>query len=379
MYSVGAAVLRPTLDVVRHNAVRSVYGVLAKKAAKKGPGFMTEDALAIREARKKKKEDAANKKYDPEFLMTGKEKRELKELEQLKQLKLDKEQRPKFTYPAEIMTGYIPLGPDTDHQARRKQQRKITKLKKQDKAMERAHRRHYLEVPLPTLHANYIQEPDGMRDLALTAIHYNVASDVLRQKGLLLTTPLNIRYKDGDFVHRGNIVSPATAQTRPSMFFKPGSDDTLYTMIMTTPDGNIFAYREEVLHWMACNIPGNKIDQGDEICPYLPPIPCEGTGYHRYAFVLLKQVARIEGVEPLPSRDLEKRSFITSDFIKKHELGLRGLAFYQAKWDASVGDVFDELGCGEPTYNLVKPHEVHLDPKQSQAIFKKRAYLRHKM
>ena len=72
-----------------------------------------------------------------------------------------------------------------------------------------------VEVPLPTLHANYIQEPDGMRDLALTAIHYNVASDVLRQKGLLLTTPLNIRYKDGDFVHRGNIVSPATVSSKP--------------------------------------------------------------------------------------------------------------------------------------------------------------------
>lgn len=28
---------------------------------------------------------------------------------------------------------------------------------------------------------------------------------------------------------------------------------------------------------------------GDEIIPYMPPIPYQGTGYHRYIFVLYRQ------------------------------------------------------------------------------------------
>ena len=76
----------------------------------------------------------------------------------------------------------------------------------------------------------------------------------------------------------------------------------------------------------------------------MPPIPCEGTGYHRYAFALLRQNSRIEGLETLPARDLKARTWSTGRFMSQHDLSIRGLAFFQAQWDLSVSDVFCELG-----------------------------------
>jgi hypothetical protein len=51
---------------------------------------------------------------------------------------------------------------------------------------------------------------------------------------------------------------------------------------------------EEYLHWMVGNIRGSDLATGDLLCEYLQPFPPSGTGYHRYAFVLYKQEARID-------------------------------------------------------------------------------------
>jgi phosphatidylethanolamine-binding protein (PEBP) family uncharacterized protein len=51
---------------------------------------------------------------------------------------------------------------------------------------------------------------------------------------------------------------------------------------------------EEYLHWMVGNIRGSDLSTGDLLCEYLQPFPPSGTGYHRYAFVLYKQEARID-------------------------------------------------------------------------------------
>lgn len=37
------------------------------------------------------------------------------------------------------------------------------------------------------------------------------------------------------------------------------------------------------------NIPGNRVAEGQETCPYLPPFPARGSGFHRCAFLLFKQ------------------------------------------------------------------------------------------
>lgn len=42
------------------------------------------------------------------------------------------------------------------------------------------------------------------------------------------------------------------------------------------------------------NIPGNRVTEGQETCPYLPPFPARGSGFHRFAFLLFKQDKRID-------------------------------------------------------------------------------------
>lgn len=37
------------------------------------------------------------------------------------------------------------------------------------------------------------------------------------------------------------------------------------------------------------NIPGNKVEHGEQIVNYLKPIPSRGIGYYRYIFLLYKQ------------------------------------------------------------------------------------------
>ena len=59
---------------------------------------------------------------------------------------------------------------------------------------------------------------------------------------------------------------------------------------MTNPDGHFTDENSEYLHWMIANIPGNSMESGQTIAEYLQPFPAYGTGYHRYIFVLYKQV-----------------------------------------------------------------------------------------
>ena len=76
-------------------------------------------------------------------------------------------------------------------------------------------------------------------------------------------------------------------------FELPKSDpdpNSLWTLVMTNPDGHLTDEKSEYLHWMVANIPANQIASGKTIASYLQPFPAFGTGYHRYIFVLYKQV-----------------------------------------------------------------------------------------
>ena len=92
----------------------------------------------------------------------------------------------------------------------------------------------------------------------------------------------------------GNIIKPREAATCPRVSFElPKSDpdpNSLWTLVMTNPDGHLTDEKSEYLHWMVANIPANRIGSGKTIASYLQPFPAFGTGYHRYIFVLYKQV-----------------------------------------------------------------------------------------
>jgi len=65
--------------------------------------------------------------------------------------------------------------------------------------------------------------------------------------------------------------------------------NTLYTLIMHDPDAVVGNY----FHWLAVNIPGNDIKNGDVLFKYKGPGPPKGSGKHRYIFLLYEQPERI--------------------------------------------------------------------------------------
>jgi len=49
-----------------------------------------------------------------------------------------------------------------------------------------------------------------------------------------------------------------------------------------------------LIYIFSTNIQGTSVLSGKEECPYLPPIPPQGSGYHRYVFAVYSHT------EPLP-------------------------------------------------------------------------------
>lgn len=49
----------------------------------------------------------------------------------------------------------------------------------------------------------------------------------------------------------------------------------------------------EICHWLVINIPGNKVADGQTIAEYIGSGPPEGSGLHRYIFLIFKQADKI--------------------------------------------------------------------------------------
>jgi large subunit ribosomal protein L38 len=99
-------------------------------------------------------------------------------------------------------------------------------------------------------------------------------------------------------LNEGNIIKPKEATACPKVSYAltgfESDPSSLWTLVMTNPDGHFTDENSEYLHWMVANIPGNNVESGKIIASYLQPFPAFGTGYHRYIFVLYKQVNILE-------------------------------------------------------------------------------------
>lgn len=98
------------------------------------------------------------------------------------------------------------------------------------------------------------------------------------------------------------------------------------------------------IYGFSTNIPNNDISKGDQIVPYLQPIPPKGSGHHRHVFVLYKQEKKLDlnSLKITDTTDLTKRTFSTFDFYRDHQDDMTpaGLAFFQSDWDDSLTDVY---------------------------------------
>ena len=247
--------------------------------------------------------------------------------------------------------------------------------KRQNAELERAARTGTLKVSPEEVSREHKSSGAALRDVKNAAELYGIFEDLFAEGSYFNpVVDLVIEYDlpDGDSVlpvFRGNVIKPAEAAEAPRVRFRcdESGDDSLWTLVLSNPDGCFTHENAECLHWMVSNIPnggGDDLSKGDLLCDYLRPLPPSGTGFHRMVFTLYKQKGRIdlsksEG-RPDQCRDLQERHFSTQKFLESHRnvLTPAGLAFFQSDWDSSLRRVFhDELNMREPKfeYDFVPP------------------------
>lgn len=233
--------------------------------------------------------------------------------------------------------------------------------------LEYAARHRQLKLELKDVKDKWLKE-HGPQHIRTIADHYGVYNDLFGVAFFYNTTPLYICYDyDEEFVtpvYYGNKIAPSEAALPPFVEYESPSD-ALWTLVMSSPDGDLQHNDKECLHWLIANIPGSDIHKGEHLCSYLQPFPPRGVGYMRYVFVLYKQSKRLDlgAYQRSPEcKSLSERTFSTLEFYRKHQQDLTpsSLCFFQSQWDTSVRSFFhDILQMKEPSYEFIQPPNYH--------------------
>ncbi|XP_039955596.1 protein D2-like [Bactrocera tryoni] len=157
---------------------------------------------------------------------------------------------------------------------------------------------------------------------------------------------LKVSYKNV-LAENGKELTPTQVATQPSIEWN-AENDAFYTIIMTDPDAPSRSNPKfrEFNHWLVTNIHGTDISSGDVLTAYVGSGPPQGTGLHRYVFLVYKQPAEIRFQETrVPKNSSQNRpNFSATKFAKKYKLGepIAG-NFFQAQWDEYVPTVHRQL------------------------------------
>ncbi|MEJ1269288.1 Fas (TNFRSF6) binding factor 1 [Cricetulus griseus] len=249
---------------------------------------------------------------------------------------------------------------------------------------ERAARLRTASIPLEEVRAEW-ERTSGPYHKQRLAEYYGLYQDLFHGATFVPRVPLHVAYAVGEEdlvpVYHGNEVTPTEASQAPEVTYE-ADKDSLWTLLLTnlgdavTVSGETDQKQKQLMVAAALqtlgptNIPGNRVAEGQETCPYLPPFPARGSGFQRFAFLLFKQDKPIdfsEDTRPSPCYQLARRTFRTFDFYKKHQEAMTpaGLAFFQCRWDDSVTHTFHELlDMREPVFEFVRPPPYH--PKQKR-------------
>ncbi|XP_036324301.1 protein D3-like [Rhagoletis pomonella] len=150
---------------------------------------------------------------------------------------------------------------------------------------------------------------------------------------------LEVSYPSGTKVELGKELTPTQVKDEPTVTWE-ADNDALYTLLMIDPDApsRVEPTYREILHWFVVNIPGNKVAEGQIVAEYIGSGPPEGTGLHRYVFLVFKQANKIEAQTFIPKTSIAGRlKMKTREYITKFNLGepIAG-NFYEAQYDDYV-------------------------------------------
>eukprot|EP01061_Rhynchopus_euleeides_P007183 TRINITY_DN16162_c0_g1_i2.p1 TRINITY_DN16162_c0_g1~~TRINITY_DN16162_c0_g1_i2.p1 ORF type:complete len:360 (+),score=159.31 TRINITY_DN16162_c0_g1_i2:233-1312(+) len=180
-----------------------------------------------------------------------------------------------------------------------------------------------------------------------------------------------------DSVYTGNVLEHSKTVSRPRVSIPSDEveEGSLYTLLMLCPDHPFRVQPEQghVLHWAVANVKaeGGRVDVaegGDEVLPYLMPLPSEDAGLLRYIFVLFKQDKKVD-VQKLSAEEAtlsERRGFFlhqaarpTSPVLHKAIQPVEAsiddepcaASFFHTSFDYPVMDYYMEHGLDEPMYH----------------------------
>ncbi|XP_015188690.1 PREDICTED: 39S ribosomal protein L38, mitochondrial [Polistes dominula] len=243
---------------------------------------------------------------------------------------------------------------------------------KKDSELEKSSRKLAINIDLQKAREVW-WETNGPEHTYRIAEHYGIYQHLYKDAFFYPVIQLQVNYDFGiedvlARVYTGNVIKPSEAKNQPTVNYNANSD-TLWTLLMTTPDGNFTDPSNEYCHWFIGNIPGNDIAKGEQLVNYLRPIPSRGIGYCRYIFVLYKQEKRIDYTKykkEQPCLNLLERNWNTLEFYKEHQdyLTPAGLAFFQSDWDQSLTDFYHyNLKMQEPVFEYDFP-EPYVKPQE---------------
>lgn len=101
----------------------------------------------------------------------------------------------------------------------------------------------------------------------------------------------------------------------------------------------------EINHWAVGNVLGNDLSSGLVLVGYRGSGPPEGTGLHRYIFLVYEQPGKIEFEEkPIAKDEREGRwNFSIRKFAQKYQLGKPLFGnYYEAQFDSYVAEMIQK-------------------------------------
>lgn len=146
----------------------------------------------------------------------------------------------------------------------------------------------------------------------------------------------------------GEELTPTQVQNSPMLEWK-AAKDTFYTLLFTEVDApsREDTSLKEWCHWLVVNIPESDVAKGTVVMEYQGSGPGQGSGLHRYVYLLFKQPDKLTFDEQYsPANSIVGRpKFCTKNFSKKYDLGnpIAG-NFYQAQYDAFSDVILARLG-----------------------------------
>ncbi|XP_031847459.1 protein D2 [Nomia melanderi] len=159
---------------------------------------------------------------------------------------------------------------------------------------------------------------------------------------------LSVVYPNNITVDVGKVLTPTQVKDPPTVTWDSEAN-AYYTLCMTDPDA---PSRQEPKfrewhHWLVGNILGADVSKGEVLSEYVGSGPPEGTGLHRYVFLLYKQPGKLTFDEKrLTNRSGDGRPmFSIKKFAAKYKLGdpIAG-NMYQAEYDDYVPILYKQLG-----------------------------------